>query len=511
MNMKKLFILFVFSFLLSPSSCFAGGPKDTCILKEPALFATSELCSGLLPFSTNTDYHQIYCAIPGVRNHTYSPSSLCTPVIKFANTDLWQIYCALEAESGGGGSFNTYQPFSQIYLGSVTGDSAVSDGNFTYKDGPGRIPYMFSVSFNDTSGVFLNVVGGIKPGISAGIGSETNSPIWQLLDSSGANLVLPASWQTITKSGLTVIYNWPGVQGSAGTFLTNDGTGNLSWTSPHAGWNLTGNSGTAPATNFIGTTDSTSFECRTNNVMSFMLGVSTGNSFFGRYSGAKATGFFNNGFGNGALQNLTTGTGNTANGFQALQTLAQGSNNTAIGFQAGVHGTGTDDIYIGRDAGAANTTRSNQIYLGDSLVTFSYNVAPGAWQPYYGGIYNPGNPGQVLTSQGAGATPQWTIPTPGSTQSGQNFSPSGVNPTITVSGNPYFVALTPGVITGTLTINIPTAPSNYQIIDITTNSAIASVTINAGSNALVNPITAAALTTTVPIRLMFFSGQWYNQ
>jgi hypothetical protein len=57
-----------------------------------------------------------------------------------------------------------------------------------------------------------------------------------------------------TVSGLAIgatTINWPA--NSPGV-LTNNGTGTLSWASG-SGWNLTGNTGTNPATHFIGTTD----------------------------------------------------------------------------------------------------------------------------------------------------------------------------------------------------------------------------------------------------------------
>jgi len=71
---------------------------------------------------------------------------------------------------------------------------------------------------------------------------------------------------TLTVSGGTTLsntslqigavpYTWPGSQGAAGTVLTNNGSGTLTWTAPTAGWGLTGNAGTNPATNYVGTTD----------------------------------------------------------------------------------------------------------------------------------------------------------------------------------------------------------------------------------------------------------------
>lgn len=75
--------------------------------------------------------------------------------------------------------------------------------------------------------------------------------------------------QSIATTGQTkfnsVAYTWPNAQ-TAGTVLTNDGTGNLSWASPSAtAWGLLGNSGTTAGTNFIGTTDAQDLVFKTNS------------------------------------------------------------------------------------------------------------------------------------------------------------------------------------------------------------------------------------------------------
>jgi hypothetical protein len=63
-----------------------------------------------------------------------------------------------------------------------------------------------------------------------------------------------------------VVYTLPDAQGAAGTVLTNNGSGTLSWTSPQSSmWTLTGNSGTDSTINFLGTTDSRPLIVRTSN------------------------------------------------------------------------------------------------------------------------------------------------------------------------------------------------------------------------------------------------------
>lgn len=64
-----------------------------------------------------------------------------------------------------------------------------------------------------------------------------------------------------------IAYTLPAAQGATNTVLRNDGAGNLSWLSVASlgGWILTGNSGTNPTNNFIGTTDAVDFVIRTSN------------------------------------------------------------------------------------------------------------------------------------------------------------------------------------------------------------------------------------------------------
>jgi hypothetical protein len=68
-------------------------------------------------------------------------------------------------------------------------------------------------------------------------------------------------------------YTWPTAQGAGSTMLTNNGSGTLSWAtlSNTTGWLLTGNAGTLPGTNFIGTTDAKDFVINTNGNEGFRL------------------------------------------------------------------------------------------------------------------------------------------------------------------------------------------------------------------------------------------------
>lgn len=113
-------------------------------------------------------------------------------------------------------------------------------------------------------------------------------------------------------------------------------------------WNLTGNSGTNPTTNFIGTTDSQSLIFKANNAEKMRItpegrfifhGVTAAgqiwdkNLFFG--GGMDQTTTSNNAvFGMGALTQLTDGGGNTAVGTNAMSLFTNGTMNVSIGFNS---------------------------------------------------------------------------------------------------------------------------------------------------------------------------------
>ncbi len=154
-----------------------------------------------------------------------------------------------------------------------------------------------------------------------------------------------------------------------------------------SGWNLTGNNGTDPANQFLGTTDNKALRFRVNNIQAGELHPETGNAFWGLRAGsANTTGFSNVAIGAGALKLNTSrsnlvaigdsalfnnGAGNpfpneassnTAIGTKSLFSNTRGRQNTAIGFQSLFSNTlGSDNIAIGQSAlfsndfGLANT------------------------------------------------------------------------------------------------------------------------------------------------------------
>ncbi len=151
---------------------------------------------------------------------------------------------------------------------------------------------------------------------------------------------------------------------ASGRVLTSDAAGVGTWQPLPAGlvpsWTLTGNSGTNPATNFLGTTDNQSMEIRVNNVRAFRLEPNaTSPNVIGGFSGNGVTSSaFGASIGGGGSANKANiisknfgviggGVNNKVDGVNA--TLGGGENNSAKGTSATVAG-GTDNQADGEAA-----------------------------------------------------------------------------------------------------------------------------------------------------------------
>ena len=142
---------------------------------------------------------------------------------------------------------------------------------------------------------------------------------------------------------------------------------------------------------------------------------------------ANTSGTNNTAIGAYALDANTTASYNTAVGRDALGATTTGASNTAVGNNAlGANTTGTYNVGIGRGAGSAITTGSLHTIIGsysgnggglDIRTANNYTVlsdGDGNLRLVFNdsgamGLNgaNYGSSGQVLTSQGSGAAPQW--------------------------------------------------------------------------------------------------------
>ncbi|WP_298222067.1 hypothetical protein [Flavobacterium sp.] len=140
----------------------------------------------------------------------------------------------------------------------------------------------------------------------------------------------PAINPTAAQQGM-MVYLTTLSAGKPPGFYYWDNTGTPQWKGfGGSGWELTGNSGTDPNVNFIGTTDANDVVFRRDNVISGKIGMA--NTSFGRSSMNPAnSGIYNSTFGLSSMSSNTNGSSNSAFGNYALFGNTSGSSNTGIG------------------------------------------------------------------------------------------------------------------------------------------------------------------------------------
>jgi len=187
------------------------------------------------------------------------------------------------------------------------------------------------------------------------------------------------------------------------------------------GWLLTGNSGTNPSTNFVGTTDAQSLAFKVNNTFAGLLDYngSTANTSFGVQclvantgtwntafgygaSTSNTSGSFNTAVGRSALASNTTGSSNTAMGHAALDGNINGGENTAIGWEALLDvQTGSNNTAVGSRAGWFGES-SNNTFVGQ---TSGFNIKGGGGNTFVGqasGYNTSSGNNNVFVGQSAG-------------------------------------------------------------------------------------------------------------
>ena len=179
---------------------------------------------------------------------------------------------------------------------------------------------------------------------------------------------------------------------SVGDVLTSDGT-NAFWRSlpPTNAWSLSGNAGTSPATNFLGTTDNQPVVLKVNGNRALRLepgdnpSLSSSPNLIGGFSGngvgAGVSGATISGGGGGSTNSVSAdfgvvggGTGNTAGGLSS--SVAGGQSNSASGDWASVAG-GNSNVASGTSSSI--TGGGSNIASGDvsSVAGGSANTASG--------------------------------------------------------------------------------------------------------------------------------------
>jgi hypothetical protein len=133
------------------------------------------------------------------------------------------------------------------------------------------------------------------------------------------------------------------------------------------GWQTTGNAGTNPAVNFIGTTDNVALMFRANNAPAGILDPAMNNVGFGFQAIHNNSGQHNSAFGSLSLGSTSDGWFNVAMGYGSAFQNASGSNNVAIGSNAlNANTSGDNNLAVGYHALSLNSTGSSNVALGNS-------------------------------------------------------------------------------------------------------------------------------------------------
>lgn len=203
-------------------------------------------------------------------------------------------------------------------------------------------------------------------------------------------------------SGALMPNNLPG---TAGQVLTSAGPGAPpTWGPAGSGWGLTGNAGTNPATNFIGTTDNVPLRFVTNNQPSGRIEPGAdGRTYFGYQSGS--VGIFNTAFGY-RNQVATTGSGNTSIGYDALKENTTGMQNVALSYNAlGNNTTGQGNVAVGVSSLLLNTTGDNNVAIGKhagATANFANANVTGSLNTFIGYESGSGSPTQLTNATAIG-------------------------------------------------------------------------------------------------------------
>jgi hypothetical protein len=221
-----------------------------------------------------------------------------------------------------------------------------------------------------------------------------------------------ATWQTGSggATGATGATGSTGATGNTGATGAQGVTGATGATGADGAlnaWGLTGNAGTNPATDFIGTTD----------VQPLMFGV-------GGFNAGRIDLVGNIGFGDGQFSSLTTGAANLAYGSGTFGTLTEGSNNIAIGVAAGTTiEAGNNNILIGASTAVSNALDNEAIAIGNGATSADNGIAIGTSASAITGqfaladaiteikaILNTPAIGDVLTAYATTGEAQWSTP-----------------------------------------------------------------------------------------------------
>ncbi|MBX7181748.1 MAG: hypothetical protein K1X82_06530 [Bacteroidia bacterium] len=212
-----------------------------------------------------------------------------------------------------------------------------------------------------TAGSMLHVFGTTRFGFP----SSVNGTL--IFNNAGNSNTVTISPGTTTTSYSLVL---PPVQAAQSDYvLINDGSGNLSWGPPSLAWQLKGNSGTNPATDFVGTKDAQPLRFATSGAERIRINAAANEVGIGTTASNGTTLDISNSTTNGiglqvAANSLTTGTGlnlsgNALTSGTGLMVASSTSGLTSAGVLGNFSLTGNNASNAGTVLKASSTGASN--------------------------------------------------------------------------------------------------------------------------------------------------------
>ena len=316
----------------------------------------------------------------------YNPSGIPNGMAFRTNNNANQMIIT----AAGNFSIGNFIPNYPLHFNSILGDKISLWGGVGPHYGFGIQGGLMQIHSSDaasdiafgygSSGAFTEAMR-IKGNGSVGIGVTVPNAKLQI---NSSNQVAPANTDgiIIPKIDAFPTVNPTVAQNGMMVFLTTAATLNLPgfyyWNNSLLGWigvgnstnwNLTGNLGTNPATNFIGTADNNDIVFKRNNIRAGKLEFS--NTAFGTNSFSPTnTGINNTAIGDYPLTSNTTGSYNVGIGTNALTTNSIGTRNTAVGVNS----------LLLNSSGSYNTSTGVNSLRQNS--TASYNTAMGSLSLY---------------------------------------------------------------------------------------------------------------------------------
>lgn len=311
-----------------------------------------------------------------------------TSYVPMGTTKLVSVPYALFSENTG----QIYSAGTGIDISSYTITNTAPDQTITLNSGTGinvTGTYPIFTVTNSAPDQLVNVASG--NGISVG-GTYPNFTVTNTAPNalhtgdatgSGALTVVQIQGMPVSAAAPAVdqVLQWNGSQWNPGT---------LPAVTP--AWSLTGNSGTDPGVNFLGTTDTKPLIFKVNNFFAGEIHPTDYNTFLGLKAGGNSAGTYNTAHGSHALSSNTTGWGNTALGAQAMYSNTTGNTNYASGNNALYYNVGRS-----RNTAVGYFAMSNACNQVGTVLT--YNTAVG-FEAMKGSIEPAENTGSYNTAIG---------------------------------------------------------------------------------------------------------------